>query len=338
MSHRSSTQLRRIMHGLAVALVVLSAPASRSDNSRDFQSALHLALDPGLPTVQYNYVMTGKVRLLVLWFGADDVGGGYIRRGASLTDPSVDFIQVLFGSDPAKAPRRINHWGSAIETSGHSSALFGFMKTAKTASPEAAETEILKQKQKGEHAFEAIVSVVDNNRAISRVVPMLSEVDFNFHQLAEAQELAVERLSQDGPVRQLNSPTRKCAASRGFLHAVDELAQGALRTKEAGQSLCYVHNARDYTLTLRKRSLVKSKEIEFKLKSGKKVKKTYTNLVLAQFAAFNRQSGEQTEFELLLDGSEEMAGVPIQISYQPNFWFKVVLNLDTVTQGDVDHE
>jgi len=333
----SRSRLRRIMHALAVTLVVLSAPASRSD-SREFQSALHLALGPARSTVRYDYVMTGKVRLLVLWFGADDVGGGYIRRGVSLTDPSVDFIQVLFGSDPAKAPRRINHWGSAIETGGRSSILFGFMKKAQTASADAAEAEIQRQNNKGEHAFEAIVSLVDDNRAISRVVPMSSRVDFNLHQFSQAQEVAVERLSQDGPVRELKPSARKCAGSRGFLHAVNELAQEALRNRDSGQSLCYVHNARDYTLTLRKRSLIQSKEIEFKRKNGTKVKRTYRNLVLAQIAAFNRQSGEQTEFELLLDGSEGMAGVPVQISYQPNFWFKVVLNLDTVTQEDVDHE
>jgi hypothetical protein len=330
--------MRRLMHVIAIVLVVLSAPASRSDSSREFQSALHVALGPARSTTQYNYVMTGKVRLLVLWFGADDVGGGYIRRGVSLTDPSVDFIQVLFGSDPAKAPRRINHWGAAIETSGRSSVLFGFMKKAQTASADAAEADIQRQNNKGEHPFEAIVSVVDDNRAISRVAPILSKVDFNLHQFSQAQEAAVERLSQDGPARELKTSARKCAAPRGFLHAVDELAQEALRNKDAGQSLCYIHNARDYTLTLRKRSLIKSREIEFKLKSGTKVKRTYKNLVLAQMAAFNRQSGEQTEFELLLDGSEEMAGVPIQISYQPNFWFKVVLNLDTVTQEDIGHE
>jgi hypothetical protein len=142
--------------------------------------------------------------------------------------------------------------------------------------------------------------------------------------------MAVAHVRQDGPVREMNPATRKCAASRGFLHAVDELAQKALRANDAGQSLCYVHNARDYILTLQKRSSIKSKEIEFKLKNGRKVKRTYENLVRTRLAAFNRQSGEQTEFELLLDGSGKAGDAPVQITYQPNFWFKVVLNLDTV--------
>src|SRR5215472_14131885 len=54
--------------------------------------------------VQYDYVMTARVRLLFFWASKDDVGGGYIRRGVSAQDPRLEFIQVLFGSDPDKAP------------------------------------------------------------------------------------------------------------------------------------------------------------------------------------------------------------------------------------------
>jgi len=292
------------------------------------EPAMQLAMAPGRNTAEYNYVMTGKVRMLLFWVGADDVGGGYIRRGVSLSSPARPFIQVLFGSDPAKAPRHINHWGSAIEASGPSSAVFGFMKKANTASPEAAQEEIAKQQEKGENAFEAIASVVDNGRAISRVVPMLLDTDFNIHQFEKAQKAAMERLRQDGPIRELDPQKRKCKNARGFLQAVDELAQRALATKVVPLSACYVYNARDYTLTLRKRSAIKSKEVEFKLKTGKRVVRNYDNLVLAEFETFNHQSDEQTEFELMLGASGNLTGVPIQITYQPNFWLKVILNLE----------
>jgi hypothetical protein len=330
MQVQNRIRLQRFALVAVAVFAILSSSPSHAENTRELDRAIQLTSAPTRKTAQYNYVMTGKVRLLLLWLGSDDVGGGYIRRGIHLTDPSVDFIEVLFGSDPAKAPRQINHWGAAIETGGRSSALFGFMKSAKTASADAAEAEISRQKQKGEHAFEAIVSVVEHDFAVSRVIPILSEADFNLHQLSSAQALAADRLSKDGPVRKLDLSKRKCTASRGFLHAVDELARQALRNREAGQALCYVHNARDYTLTVQKRSAVKSKEIEYKLKTGKKIKKTYKDVVLAQLDVLNHQSGEHTEFELLLESSGDLAGVPVQITYQPNFWFKVVLNLDTV--------
>ena len=63
--------------------------------------------------------MTARVRLLFFWAGKDDVGGGYIRRGVSKDDPRQELLQVLFGSDPAKAPRAINRWGAGTEVVWH---------------------------------------------------------------------------------------------------------------------------------------------------------------------------------------------------------------------------
>src|SRR5215467_2728533 len=94
--------------------------------------------------VQYDYVMTARVRLLLFWAGKDDVGGGYIRRGRSKEEPRKEFFQVLFGSDPAKAPRAINRWGAGPAVFWHrspeaqpgvddveSSTFFGFIKSSK---------------------------------------------------------------------------------------------------------------------------------------------------------------------------------------------------------------
>jgi hypothetical protein len=328
---RSARRFRRALQAAGLACVLFWAPAGRSQPATDsLDPAIRLALGTGRTTAQYNYVMTGKVRLILLWLSSDDVGGGYVRRGVSQADPSTQFIQVLFGSDPAKAPRHINHWGSAIETTGNYSTLFGFMKAAKTASPRAAEAEIARQSEKGEHAFEAIVSLVDNGRALSRVIPLRSSVDFNLHQLAQAQQVVAERLTRDGHIRHISPDKRKCAAARGFLQAVDELARQSIRSAARGQSLCYIHNAREYTLTPDQRSAVQSEDIEFKLKTGDRVKQVYKDLVSSQFSVLNHESGKRTEFELLLGTSGRLMGVPVRIIHQPNFWFKVVLNLDTV--------
>jgi hypothetical protein len=89
--------------------------------------------------------MTARVRLLFFWAGKDDVGGGYIRRGISKDHPRQELLQVLFGSDPAKAPRAINRWGAGTEVVWHrepasdsakvddvvASAFFGFMKASR---------------------------------------------------------------------------------------------------------------------------------------------------------------------------------------------------------------
>ena len=82
--------------------------------------------------------MTCKLRLLFFWAGRDDVGGGYVRIGKASGEERQQMIQILFGSDPAKAPLAINRWGAGTEVlrsadSGQpaASAFFGFMKSSK---------------------------------------------------------------------------------------------------------------------------------------------------------------------------------------------------------------
>src|SRR5208283_3898497 len=67
--------------------------------------ALQWVRSPIRNSVEYDYIMTARVRLIFFWVGKDDVGGGYIRRGISSQDARAEFFQVLFGSDPQKAPR-----------------------------------------------------------------------------------------------------------------------------------------------------------------------------------------------------------------------------------------
>ena len=56
--------------------------------------------------------MAGKIRLLMLWVGRDDVGSGVIRwRGAG--DDKA--IELLIGSDPKRAPGQLNKWGYLVE-------------------------------------------------------------------------------------------------------------------------------------------------------------------------------------------------------------------------------
>ena len=107
--------------------------------------ALQWVRAPLRGTVQYEYIMTARVHLLFFWTGKDDVGGGYIRRAVSSADSREEFFQVLFGSDPEKAPRAINRWGASTEVAWHknpttfttaedevsASAFFGFMKSSR---------------------------------------------------------------------------------------------------------------------------------------------------------------------------------------------------------------
>src|SRR3954471_19455782 len=63
-------------------------------------------------TKEHTYKMSGRVRALLLWIGRDDVGSGVIRWRGTGDDHAYE---LLIGSDPAKAPARLNKWGFLAE-------------------------------------------------------------------------------------------------------------------------------------------------------------------------------------------------------------------------------
>lgn len=123
--------------------------------------------------------MTARVLLLFFWAGKDDAGSGYIRRGASSADSREEFFQVLFGSDPQKAPRAINCWGAATEIARHkdplttpprefnvvSSTFFGFMKSSRGKSVAEMQSALKNEQERGQHSFTGILSRVEPARA-----------------------------------------------------------------------------------------------------------------------------------------------------------------------------
>src|SRR5215831_13217195 len=104
---------------LILSFAFLPAISSPTSDRQPVTEALGWIRSTPGQAVQYNYAMTARVRLLFFWAGKDDVGGGYIRHGVSTEDSRKEFFQVLFGSDPAKAPRTINRWGAGTEISWH---------------------------------------------------------------------------------------------------------------------------------------------------------------------------------------------------------------------------
>jgi hypothetical protein len=287
---------------------------------------------------EYDYIMTCRLRLLFFWVGRDDLGGGYIKAGQAVDDPSLRMIQLLFGSDPAKAPRAINRWGAGTEVvrldgskSPESSAFVGFMKSSKGESVSAMQRELSHEKSAGKHLFEAIISRVDGAQAISTTVLFYSDKDYDMRQLADAQKLALDQLGdgQARKFRRLDGPARReCSRPGGFLSTTEELLERSLTGEKTPVSLCYVYNARAYTLTLQRVIAITRKDVHITLKEkGQKIDQSYRDLEESQFQVYNQESGAKTNFSVLLGTTGELRGVPVQINYQPNWWFQVVLNL-----------
>jgi hypothetical protein len=325
---------------LFVLLPVLAKPTA--PDRAPIREALAWVRSAPAGAAQFDYVMTARVRLLFFWTGKDDVGGGFVRRGVSKDDPRQELLQVLFGSDPAKAPRAINRWGAGTEVVWHkeavsstpkaddvvSSAFFGFMKSSKGKSVSEMQEELKKEKDHGEHQFTGILSRVDAGRAISLTVPLSSEIDYNLHQYAEAEPVMLEKLStSQRPARTLeNAPG--CSRAGEFLGTVSELLDSALQNHGGPLSLCYVYDAQVNILTIEHAVAVPKLAVRVKTAKGAMLAdRTYEDLLETDFLTANQATGRKVYFSILTGTKGDLRGVPVQIRYQPNWWFQVVLNL-----------
>jgi len=338
---------------LPLQLALLSAlvsPAARTTTADRVPIVEALAWVRSAPrdVAQYDYVMTARLRLLFFWAGKDDVGGGYIRMGISKTDPRQELLQVLFGSDPAKAPRAINRWGAGTEVVWHkdpvvhpaktddvtASAFFGFMKSSKGKSISEMQEELRKEKNGGEHQFTGILSRVESGRAISLVVPLASREDYNLHQYAEAEPIMLEELTNsERPAHTLDNALG-CQRAGEFLGAVSQLADAAAEGGKAPQSLCYVYDAQVDTLTLEHVEPIHTLAVKVSSsKGGTLTQGIYNELLQTDFVSANQATGKKVSFTILLGTQGPLRGVPVQIRYQPNWWFQIVLNLLPNTSG-----
>jgi hypothetical protein len=286
---------------------------------------------------QYDYIMTARVRMLLFWVGKDDVGGGYIRRGISTDNPSADVIELLMGSDPKKAPRAINRWGAAselFERAGpdvRTSTFFGFMKTTRGASPAETEKELAKEAGGQDFLFSAIIDESSPSKELVKVLPFASDTDFTMHDLDDVVPGVLERLAgPKGIEKSADTSRRSHGCGGGFLSNVAGLAEAAIRTPRERLSACYLYNAEEHRLTLLRATPVAQTEVELSLiGEAQKYKRTYHDLVLAQIENVNVATKKRSNFQLLLGAKGDLQGVPVRITYQPNWWFQVILNLRT---------
>jgi hypothetical protein len=287
---------------------------------------------------EYRYVMTCRVRLLLFWAGRDDVGGGYVRIGKSSGDARQQMIQVLFGSDPAKAPLSINRWGAGTEVlrlgdSGQpvSSAFFGFMKSSQGQSVRAMQKEISNEKNGGDHRFDGIISRVDKDRAISTSLPYASKADFDFREYGEAEKATLQQL-RDNParhVRRLQGEQRRACPRVGeFLSTVLQLIGDGLAGHSTPEALCYIYNARRYRATLLGVHPLAQKSVHVTRRgSGRPIDQNYRHLMETHFEILNEETSVTTPFDIVVGTEGKLRGAPLQITYQPKWWFQIVLNL-----------
>jgi len=266
---------------------------------------------------RHHYTMSARVRpLLLFWISRSNVGDAIVTRTAA---PLETRYSLLIGSDPDRAPRRINRWGYIQETiRGDAAAVVGLMTESDEESVEEAENHI-RAEGSGMHTFKVIHAAIDGQRSRSVVTAIGAPADYSFRQVQ-----AVLALAEDGGTEGRSREVRLPPGTRpGFLSALAEIVHaqatgaraGALR---AGSPLTYVYHGKFYEL--------RATSVQFKPALDVDSSR-YARVVSAQFATKNLADGEQTRFSLSYAIDGRLAEVPLTVSYQPRWWMQVDLAL-----------
>ncbi len=304
-----------------------------TDYHQQMEAAAELVNSVPRAAVQHDYVVTAAVRILLFWVSRDDVGQGYIRIGTHPDDPATEIIQLLMGSDPAKAPLGINNWGAATEVwrrSDGSAAFFGFMKAPKDDSMGGARQEVSREKENQRFQYQGIISRVSDGRLISVTVPISSSTDFTLHQLPLTRQMVLEQLkTTTRPPRILEAGSADgCAGGNGFLFTVRELMTAARTGQKTPITRCYSYLSGRYTMALRGLESLPEMKIALKMRgANSKVERTYRNLRKADFRIVNLTNGNLTDFKMVFGDSGDLKGIPVQIEYQPNWWIRITISL-----------
>jgi hypothetical protein len=260
-------------------------------------------------------MVNARVRPLLFWIGRSNVGDAIVTRAATAQESRYS---LLIGSDPDRAPRRINRWGYIEETvRGDAATVVGLMTDSDEGSVEEAETN-LRREGRGAHTFRVIHAAIDADQSRSVVTAVAAPADYSFRQVRALLALASDGRAGPSRVVQLPRGTRP-----GFLSAISEIIHtqadsaraGALH---AGSPVTYVYHGKLYELRATSVQLKPTLEVN---------SSRYARVVSAQFVTKSRADGDETRFALSYAIDGRLAEIPLTISYQPRWWMQVNLAL-----------
>ena len=266
------------------------------------------------------YRLSAAVRpLLLFWIRTNNVGGARIlwrsggdgRRG----------YELLIGSDPRRAPYRLNHWGWWREDAGPEGAQIQGLKTEEESPSDA-------RAAKARDGRDSFLYKAIRSRAVGDEVRAENTVwrlprDYTYHDLGELLSLTAGPAPEPPRVREARVPE---GTRPGVLSAVTDLvdeavaaATGPSRRLLSGRSLCYSFNAALYDLWLISTEWLDSARFD-----GRR----YERLVRLTFEVRDRKTKSKDHFALVCATEGPLAGKPVHMQSQPNWWFKVEGVLD----------
>jgi hypothetical protein len=275
---------------------------------------------PAAPvTGERRYRLSAAIRPLLFWIGKSNVGGARIvwradgegRRG----------YELLIGSDPARAPRRINRWGFAREDADPAEAtVLGVMNRSEDDNLDQAKNSL--GRGKDGYLFKVNRATVANGVARAEATTVWAPEDYTFRQLDELLRY-FETAGLPPRVKEARLPS---GTRPGLLFALADLVRAGVAAARDPSSrgpqpdtVQFTFNAGLYDLAIR------SWEREPEHRYGDR---TYNHLVRLEFESRNREKGNKEHFVLTCGTEGDVAEVPVFVRYQPKWWFKIEGVLD----------
>jgi hypothetical protein len=113
-----------------------------------------------------------------------------------------------------------------------------------------------------------------------------------------------------------------------FLATIAEWMEASVDGQHPPLSRCYVHEAQENTLVLENTAPVAKLLVQLPGPNNKVLlDASYGDLLQSDFVSTHKETRKQVNFTILAGTHGELRGVPVQIRYQPSWWFQVVLHL-----------
>ncbi len=265
-----------------------------------------------------HYTLTARVRLLLLWISRPGIGAGRITW--SNDDDGTRGLALLIGSDPAKAPMKINRWGYVVERVSRSGVdLVGVMTEAEEQSLEQARTNL--GRSVAAHNYKAIRSRIQDGIAKSSISYLKLAEDFTYREL----DTLLQRVPrEDARVRLVTLPG---GAEPGFLFAVKSLmTESADAYRRSGASGAAQPGLRRYVFSgsLFELSRQSTREVRELTVNGRE----FRGLLESAFVARNLSTGQLSKFSITYGIQGPIEGIPVRIVYRPHWWFEAEMLLD----------
>jgi hypothetical protein len=271
---------------------------------------------------EHRYRMTAAIRPLLFWTRASTVGGVQLvwREG----DGHRQGYELLLGSDPGRAPLKINRWGWAREEGDQAgSVMLGLMKQTTEESVDEARTRLAREGQDG-YVFKVIRARIADGEARAESTTALTPRDYTYRDLDELWSL-LEASPAAPRVRSARLPDQ---TRPGFLFALgDVIRETVASARQSGpgwkgaarSTVTFQFNAALYDLTLRSAELLQAASY-----GGRR----FDRVVRMDFESVKRGTKTRDRFTLVCGTEGPLAEVPVFVRYQPKWWLRTEGVLD----------